>query len=321
MLYGNKKIRDEIILKAQEFAKQNNVKIIFGANEGSISKGIPYFSSDYDTRFLFVSKSFFNKDFSKIFDKPVVSEENIVYRDHPVRYYSEVFDYEIDLWDCETFFRFLYEPRIGDNYSIDLYHMLGSTLASPFLWDPYGLSNKLLPILNKHINIFNELNYWEKYFSEKFLRPGIGLRLYMDSIHAALSILWILNYKEFPPVYIETLLTMNESNKFPDIIKKYYMCLRHTKPIEKQPIPFVRDKEIDEWLHSTLESCRIYLQNESSDANPNICKTDIIQILEIIRGSLKPYGINKIDDIEESSPESSSTANFNSLVENGEHYE
>lgn len=201
MLYGDIKLQKEVLRQVDRYAGIEGIKPIFGAMVGSISKGLQYSDSDYDTRFLYLRKDFPQK----ICIPSEMKEEELV-----KRYYPENKIYEwIPFWEATSFFQFLVKPSFFNDFSVGLYNIVGWTMMSPYSWDPYGLQSKLMPLINKIFHREYEMRYHknvlEKYCGEWGAEKVIT-KSYLYSVHAAATIEWSLKYNEQPPVDLQTLL-------------------------------------------------------------------------------------------------------------------
>lgn len=201
MLFGTLELQEEVIKQAQKYAEEDGVKLVFGAMIGSISKGLQYADSDYDERFLYLRKDFPQK----ICIPTEMKEEELVKRHYPE---NKIYDC-IPFWEMTSFLQFLVEPGFKDDFSVGLYNIVGWTFLSPYIWDPYGLQSKLVPLMNKIFCSEYEIAYHkevlEKYIVE-FGRERIITKNYLYAVHAAATIEWSVKYKEQPPVHLHTLL-------------------------------------------------------------------------------------------------------------------
>ena len=201
MLYGSKERQDLVLREAHQYAETIDATLIFGAMVGSVSKNIQYADSDYDTRFLYLRKDFPNK----ICIPSEMTEDELVKRYYPE---DEVFEW-IPFWEATSFLQFLVNPSFKDDFSVGLYNIVGWTFQSPYVWDPYGLQNRLMPLINKIFRSDYEVAYH---------KMGIGLcwasiqceraiaKDYLYAVHAAATIEWSIKYKEQHPINLETLL-------------------------------------------------------------------------------------------------------------------
>lgn len=201
MLYGDFELQKEVLKEVEQYAKSEGIKPIFGAMVGSISQGVQYPDSDYDTRFLFLREDFPQK----ICIPSQMKEEELV-----KRYYPEGRVYEwIPFWEATSFFQFLTMPSFLNEFSVGLYNIVGWTMMSPYIWDPYGLQSKLMPLIHKIFHPEYEIAYHkvelENYCGEWGAERVIA-KSYLYSVHAAATIEWSLKYKEQPPVDLQTLL-------------------------------------------------------------------------------------------------------------------
>lgn len=201
MLYGTLKQQEDILKEAKKYAKEKEMILIFGAMVGSVSKGCQYADSDYDTRFLYLRKDFPNK----ICIPEQMKEDELVQR-----YYLEdkVFEW-IPFWEATSFFQFLDIPSFLNDFSVGLYNIVGWTLQSPYIWDPYGLQSKLLPLINTIFNPSYEVLYHKQIiqkYKEQLNENRIIVKSYLYSVHAAATIEWSIKYNQQPPVDLQTLL-------------------------------------------------------------------------------------------------------------------
>ena len=201
MLYGTLEQQNDILGQAQEYADELGVKLIFGAVVGSISKGLHYSDSDYDARFLYLRQDFPQK----ICIPSEMPEAELV-----KRYYHKDKIYEcIPLWETTSFLHFLMNPRLDEDISVGLYNIVGWTFQSPYVWDPYGLKSKIMPLINRIFNKEYEIACHkmiiEKYWKE-LEQDAVISKSYLNSLHAAATIEWSIKYNTQPPIDLQTLL-------------------------------------------------------------------------------------------------------------------
>lgn len=204
MLFGSENIRKEILNEVSICEKEKGFKVIFGAVVGSISKGLQCYDSDYDTRFLYV-----NKDFpQRILIPDEIEEKEIIYR----KYFDDTPYEKIPFWEFSSFLQFLINPMIYRKFSTGLYNVVGWTFLSPYIYDPYGIQNKILPIIQKYFYRDYSLEYHKDLLESFDLEnEKIAAKDYVNALHSALTIDWINKYNEYPPVYIRTLLSLDTS--------------------------------------------------------------------------------------------------------------
>lgn len=201
MLYGDIKLQQEVIREIEQYAKREGIKPIFGAMVGSVSKGLQYPDSDYDTRFLYLRDDFPGK----ICIPSQMKEDELVKRYYPK---DRVYEW-IPFWEATSFFQFLTVPSFLNDFSVGLYNIVGWTMMSPYIWDPYGLQSRLMPLIHKMFHPEYEIAYHkgvlEKYCGE-WGAESVIVKSYLYSAHAAATIEWSLKYREQPPVDLQTLL-------------------------------------------------------------------------------------------------------------------
>lgn len=213
MLFGGKKVQEDIIRDALNFAEEKGFQLIFGAMVGGCSKGVQYADSDYDTRFLYLDKN------KKCIHFPWLEKEADL--KHRKYFDDSVSPYEwIPLWEATSFFQFLKNPAFEGKQSLGLYNIVGWTLQSPYTWDPYGLSAKLIPLVNelfrKEYYIPYHVEQIKSYWKEE---DELITKDYIYAVYSALCILYADKYNVFPPVYMKTLaMTLLEENHANEII-------------------------------------------------------------------------------------------------------
>lgn len=201
MLFGFIELQNDVLQQAKEYADLHDMTLVYGAMVGSISKGLQYADSDYDTRFLFL-----RKDFPEKICIPSEMKETELVK----RYYPEGKVYEwIPFWELTSFLQFLDKPSFLNDFSVGLYNIVGWTFMSPYIWDPYGLQSRLMPLINqifiKEYEIIYHRSIIEKHI-EELHNEEIVAKNYLYAIHAAATIHWSFEYGIQPPVDMQTLL-------------------------------------------------------------------------------------------------------------------
>lgn len=201
MLYGDLTLQKEVLQEVEQYARNEGIKPIFGAMVGSVSQGVQYPDSDYDTRFLYLREDFPRK----ICIPSQMKEEELVKRYYPR---DRVYEW-IPFWEATSFFQFLTVPSFLNDFSVGLYNIVGWTMMSPYIWDPYGLQSKLMPLIHKIFHPAYKIAYHkgelESYCGE-WGAERVIVKNYLYSVHAAATIEWSLKYNEQPPVDLQTLL-------------------------------------------------------------------------------------------------------------------
>lgn len=198
MLFGSEEQRKLVLETAERYAESMGVKLIFGAMVSSVSKNCHYPDSDYDAVFLYLKADFPERTYR-------LSEETE--RQLIKKYYAEDEVFEcIPLWEATSFLHRLAEPF----YKMDAnwYHV-NWVLMSPYTWDPYGIQNRLTPLLNRIFERKDEIAYRKEELRaqrENLEQEYAGVKRYMRAVHAAATIEWCLEYPECPPVDLQALL-------------------------------------------------------------------------------------------------------------------
>lgn len=297
MLYGNKTMLEKIQKEIRICEEEQGIKVIYGANIGSISKGLQYKDSDYDTRFLYVKKDFPQK----IWMPGKIAEKEIIYR----KYFDEEIFECIPFWEFSSFMQFLINPYI-DHFSTGIYNVVGWTFLSPYNYDPYGIQMKLLPLIQKMFHKDYCIAY-HKSLLEKFCLKGDMLIAidYMQAMHAALSINWMLEYNEYPPVYIRTLLANEPKiydevceiiNRFQNEAARYVDKSDSKKPHGAHfKIMTKHFAVMDEYLEMTKRKLELFKEKEISEKEKAEYAAIIGKIYGIVEASLDSE--NKINGI------------------------
>lgn len=201
MLYGSRERQELVLREAHKYAESIDATLIFGAMVGSVSKNFQYADSDYDTRFLYLRKDFPEK----ICIPAEMTEDELVKRYYPE---DEIFEW-IPFWEATSFLQFLVTPSFKDDFSVGLYNIVGWTFLSPYVWDPYGLQNRLMPLIHKIFRSDYEIAYHKKvikkYWNSLQLEQAVA-KDYLYAVHAAATIEWSAVYQEQPPIDLQTLL-------------------------------------------------------------------------------------------------------------------
>ena len=183
------------------YESASNNKIVFGSVIGSISQGLDRPNSDVDVRYLYVDKSACFID-SK-------------YRHDESRVRHRVIDKDkrcncVALWEISAFLNFLYEPYLDSGDKYKLVRNVIWTFSSPYTYDPYGLQIKLLPLIQRSVDLRKEykfhvdqakINYNNALFDKTF-------KSWVYAIYHLLSCRWILAYNSLSPISICTLLSL-----------------------------------------------------------------------------------------------------------------
>lgn len=201
MLYGSMDIQNDVIREVKEYCAVNGFKPIFGSMVGSISHGVNYINSDYDTRFLYLRSDF--PDNICLPDK--MCEKDLIKRIWPKE--NKVWEW-IPLWEFSSFLQFLTIPSFKNDFSVGLYNVVGWTFQSPYQWDPYGIRNKIMPLINDIFIKEYEIEYHLKLIEGEYefnSREPLPAKTYLSIFHSAMTIDWSLKRNSQPPVYYDTL--------------------------------------------------------------------------------------------------------------------
>ena len=219
MLFGKETLRQEVINDIREIEDKENVRVIYAAETGSISRGIPTFYSDYDTRFLYINKDFPNR----IYNPDECCDADIKKLIYPQK--EEYFTDKYELREMTSFLHFLIFPSIGGVCKgYGLYYYLGWTFTAPYIWDPYGLNCKLLPLMNSIFRQDYMLKYHVGFMNTEILSnsQSVNAKLYFRYLYSAMSIEWSLLYHTFPPAYFKTLSTLCGNEKITEEYLRLY---------------------------------------------------------------------------------------------------
>ena len=321
MLYGNRKIQEEILNQVKQFEEKYKKKVVFGSMVGSISKGMERFDSDYDTRFLYfdpIENGFrrWDKIESDIEERQIHScyvpekrdcyvEGNDYrdrYQDYSLKDKSFFYD-KIAFWEITSFVNFLRNPRLDNKFSVGLYHIVSWTFNSPFCWDPYGIASKVNSLLDEMFVPEYEIQYYRNYILRAREKKPMRIREYLYSAYYALAIEYCLKHNKFAPVYFKTLLAMcsqeNLVRSILDLEEKYYRsvseAISHGEKYERKMADLFctdNDEIVDAFINDTLTKVEEYrCENVSNN------RTDYVdEMIEIIFGSLDRPVVRGVND-------------------------
>lgn len=292
MLYGKKDIVDTIMEKVKEFEDGGRRKVIFGAMVGSISKGVERYDSDYDTRFLYLDMD--DGGFVRWDRQKDIKEEDI-HKCYVPNDTTGFYD-KIAFWEMTSFLKFLKEPILDGKFSVGLHHIVGWTLASPYQWDPYGLSHKLLDVVQEMFCPEWEMEYYINYIERCLNAEQLKMREYLYSAYYGHSLEYIIKNKRFAPVYFPTLLSFCENEElYKNILSlkdKYYDSMWEL--VEKPESNYKRkmanavlcehDSVIDKYLLNVLEESKAERTLLKSRMDKKIDKVEAM--IEMISDSL-----------------------------------
>ena len=202
MLYGEKKFVKELLSDIERIEEKQGFKSVFGSTIGSISKGLQRENSDYDIRMLYVWKE------RALLEKEYHTEEKIRYREF---YPSKKYDC-IAFWEICGFLNFLSEPFINSGYKYSLVKNVLWSFFSDYRLDPYNIAPMVKEVLQKSVSI--EL---ERHFHQTLLenledkRANLERKSCLNMYHAYLSMRWIDEFGELPPLHINRLLSVANS--------------------------------------------------------------------------------------------------------------
>ncbi len=298
MLFGNKKIHERIYNEVEQFEQTHDVKVIYGANVGGISRGLQYKDSDYDTRFLYIHGDFPHK----IYVPDTLPEKSLICR---VYFDNAPFEW-IPFWEFSSFIQFLNNPMIDAKFSVGLYNVVGWTFLSPYTYDPYGIQPKIWPLIQKVFHKDYFIAYHKKMMESFALHDEtVAAKDYLYALHAALSINWADRHNEYAPVYTPTLLA-DEPHIFHevcDLIHKYQkeaadmadadMGKRlhdtHFKVMTSH-VPM-----IDDYLKATAKSLETFSVHPLTPEEKQRCACVIGEIYDIVQTTL--YSEQSVRDV------------------------
>ena len=200
MLFGSEELKKSIKQGIEKCEQERDVKVVYAAVLGSIARGMQFADSDYDTRFLYIKKSFPDE---KIRFPQKLPESELIYRMQLENIYFEQFSF----WETTSFLHYLVYPSVDGKFSCGLYTVVGDTLLSPYARDPYGLQQKLAPLLKECFHRDYYLESRKQMLMHDCLgHSRVNIKVYLKQLHTALSMNYAQRYGEFSPVYLPALL-------------------------------------------------------------------------------------------------------------------
>lgn len=229
MIFGNEKFRNILMGIINTIADENHFNIMYGTTLGSISRGIQRYDSDYDIKF------FYSADLER---KHIEKEKNWYskWEDTAIHDLGERvnFDllYDLAIWDIGSFFELLINPECKEReISPQLYFQVFHSLISPYHYDPYGITNKILPIVWNVYDINYLFVHYERYLKKRYYKGWkdgkMAIKEYLNMLQAILSMKWILKYDTVPPYYLQSLMYVCENEEIEKLTDSLYAQLKN----------------------------------------------------------------------------------------------
>lgn len=301
MLYGDLTLQNDILKAAEQYAEKNNFKIVYGAMVGSISKGLEYADSDYDTRFLYVRKDFPEK----ICIPWELEEKELVKRFYPEK--NLVYEW-IPFWELSSFLQFLVKPSFKEDFSVGLYNIVGWTFQSPYQWDPYSIRNKIMPLIDDIFIREYEISYHLKEIERWYQKDTMEIvaKNYMYALHAAMTIDWCIKKNTQPPIFFKALLNCctsqqlyREADAFVKKAQQESVKIYRKSVQEKHGTHFTimtsHKEVIDTYIEKIYEKGKILVKDFTPTHNMiQRCENRVTQMYEIINEAIKNEAFFKI---------------------------
>lgn len=231
MLYGSKEVKEAFLTDMQDYCDAEGIIPVFASVVGSVSKGLQSQKSDYDTRVLYLEPTKFNKIYI-----PKEHEEKVLRRRvYPAQEKTHEW---IPFWELTSFFQFLSCPSFKDDFSLGLYRIVPWTLFSPYSWDPYGIVQKITPLVNNlyhpHFMITACYHQFKNYYhidlkdfynGERILEHHnwsenqMPCKLYIRAIYEIVAIHWMLEHNTFHPIYFPSMFSVVSEDVLEEIKK------------------------------------------------------------------------------------------------------
>ena len=215
MLFGEKRFISALQSEISKVEKNRSFTVVFASTIGSISKGIQRYTSDYDIRCLYRLNDTQAIDYH--------SESQIRYRQYnPTEPYNC-----IAFWEIRAFVNFLREPYIDGQATYKLFRNVLDSFLSPYKYDPYGLTEKIFPLVKMIVPLQHDLLYHQKSLSSLIAKypENVPINQYINMLHSFLSIQWIIKYNEVPPMNILS-LSSSASNEIKNQINRVLELFR-----------------------------------------------------------------------------------------------
>ncbi len=291
MLFGSQQIQEKLLKEVKRCEEEQNIKVIYGALVGSISKGLQYTDSDYDTRFLYV-----REDFPERILYPVhLKEEEVIYR----TYLADTCFEKIPFWELSSFLQYLIHPGIDGSFSTGLYNVVGWTFLSPYSWDPYGLKNKIVPLIQKLFHKDYFIQYHKDILDQDDIRDTVvNAKQYFNLLYSALAIDYANKYNEFPPVYLQSLLQHVPADVREVTLRMVHIAQRKAQEYVKRydsvtaahnasvAVNIERDKEIDQYVESVRDTIKNFKMQYLEHNDKMIFEEKVKGVYQIVKRSV-----------------------------------
>lgn len=243
MLFGSERLQRQLLDIVHQCEQERGVKVIYGAVMGSISRGLQIEDSDYDVRFLYIKDSFPKE----ILYPDKLAEEELLFR---CTLQNACFE-QIPFWEATSFMQYMAKPAINGRFSIGLYHAVGRTLFSPYVWDPYGIQPKIMPFVQKCFHKEYCICFYKEMLEKRqWDSPSVNAKEYLNALCDALSMNYVKEYQEFPPIYLPALL-----QTAPDGV--YDAAMQILGQLRKEAREYVKEHHIKNACHHAGSIIRI----------------------------------------------------------------
>ena len=221
MLYGATDFLQELKKDIANIEIQQGFKTVYGSTIGSLSKGTNRDDSDYDVRMLFIWK-----EGGILPECEYHTEDRIRYRQF---FPNKLYDC-IAFWEISAFINFLCEPYIDTGYKYKLIRIVLWSFFSDYSEDPYNIQNVVQMTLKKCVNLLLERDYHQDLLLENlnmiYDRPD--KKYYLNILHAYLSLCWIDERDELPPLHLNKLLKISNNSVYEcvEAVKSDYLPVK-----------------------------------------------------------------------------------------------
>lgn len=214
------------------------------------------------------------------------------------RYYTDgkAVPYEwIPCWETTSFFQYLVEPYIEGKLSYGLYNTVGWTLQSPYAWDPFGIQQKIIPLMNDIFEKTYALRYYIS-FLDNLWESADGTffpKDYIYGIYTAAQIKWVINKNCFPPVNGDVLWFLCASD---DVNEEVENLREKVNLGNKEKI--TASEKANAFVKEMLSSAKSFTNTTVPKRRKNEVVNEIYQIIS--RSIIREQFVNNVNDFKES---------------------
>jgi predicted nucleotidyltransferase len=225
-------MKSAIKKELENLEKQEGFTILFACESGSRAWGFPSRDSDYDVRFIYIHPQ----------NRYLSIEDKKEHQEIPI-----TDNLDINGWDIRKALNLLWRSNAT----------LFEWLQSPIVYcSRHNFRDELFQLAKEYFSLRDTMNHYLGLTKKSLLsNPGaneIKLKQYFYILRPLLAAMWIVKYREIPPMEFHDLLQLIETPKLLEHIDSLLKKKAQAQEKDKiSPIP-----EIQEFIEIQYKSCK-----------------------------------------------------------------